>query len=183
MKQRNLPTWNKIHTLIFDFDGVFTDNKVFINQEGLESVQCSRADSLGLDILKRFIKKNNWPLDFFILSTESNPVVLSRAKKLKIHCEYGIKNKLDFIKKYLETKFPESVYKKEGIIYLGNDLNDLKVMEYVGTSVAPIDAHDLIKNKADIVLDSKGGHGFVRDFIEILISRNNIEKNELLDLI
>ena len=54
MKQRNLPTWNKIHTLIFDFDGVFTDNKVFINQEGLESVQCSRADSLGLDILKRF---------------------------------------------------------------------------------------------------------------------------------
>ena len=63
MKQRNLPTWNKIHTLIFDFDGVFTDNKVFINQEGLESVQCSRADSLGRYI-KKIHKEKNWPLDF-----------------------------------------------------------------------------------------------------------------------
>ena len=70
--------------IIFDFDGIFTDNNVLINQDGIETVKCSRADGLGLDILKKFIDKKNWNLDYFILSTEKNPVVMSRAKKLKI---------------------------------------------------------------------------------------------------
>ena len=173
----------KIHTIIFDFDGVFTDNKVFTTEDGLEMVKCCRSDGLGLDILRRFIKKTNWKLDYFILSTEKNPVVISRAKKLKIKCEYGIENKLKFVKNFLANKYPGELNKERGIVYLGNDINDLKTMEFVGISVAPIDAHHFIKNKADLILRKKGGDGFVREFIEKLISCNNYKKDAFLDLI
>lgn len=181
--KKYLHPYSNFHTLIFDFDGVFTDNNVLINQDGIETVKCSRADGLGLDILKKFIYKKNWELDYFILSTEKNPVVLSRANKLKIKCEYGIENKLKFIKDYLKRKFPLESNKEKGIIYLGNDLNDFAAMRFVGTSIAPSDAHYLIKEEASIVLESKGGHGFVREFIEKLISCNNLENNTLLELL
>ena len=54
----NLPSWENVHTIAFDFDGIFTDNKVYSTQEGIEIIRCDRSDSLGLDILKKFIKKN-----------------------------------------------------------------------------------------------------------------------------
>ena len=181
--QKDLLPYNNFHTLIFDFDGVFTDNNVLINQDGIETVKCNRGDGLGLDILKKFIDKKNWELDYFILSTEKNPVVLSRANKLKIKCEYGIENKLKFIKDYLKRKFPLESNKEQGIIYLGNDLNDFAAMRFVGTSIAPSDAHYLIKEEASIVLESKGGQGFVREFIEKLISCNNLENNTLMELL
>ena len=179
----DLPPYNNFHTLIFDFDGIFTDNNVLINQDGIETVKCSRADGLGLDILKKFIDKKNWELDYFILSTEKNPVVLSRAKKLKIKCEYGIENKLIYIKDFLKRKYPLESNKEQGIIYLGNDLNDLSAMKFVGTSIAPSDAHYLIREEADLVLESKGGQGCVREFIEKLISCNNLENNTLIELL
>ena len=181
--KKDLPPYSNFHTLIFDFDGVFTDNNVLINQDGIETVKCSRADGLGLDILKKFIDKKNWKIDYFILSTEKNPVVMSRAKKLKIKCEYGIENKLIFIKDFLKRKYPLESNKEKGIIYLGNDLNDLSAMKFVGTSIAPSDAHYLIREEADLVLESKGGQGCVREFIEKLISCNNMEINTLLELI
>ena len=68
-------SWENFHTIIFDFDGVFTDNKVIVSENGLEQVICDRADGLGINILKKFIKKQNWGVEFFILSTEKNPVV------------------------------------------------------------------------------------------------------------
>ena len=66
----NLPNWQNVHTIAFDFDGIFTDNKVYFTQEGIEIIRCDRSDSLGLDILKKFIKKKKWDLDYFIISRE-----------------------------------------------------------------------------------------------------------------
>ncbi len=183
MIKNKFPQWEDIHTIIFDFDGVFTDNRVLVSQDGKEAVNCSREDSLGIDILKRFIQKKNWEVEFFILSTEKNNVVLSRSEKLKIKCNYGISNKLEFIKNYLNKRFPSKSNAQEGVIYLGNDLNDLKAMQFVGCSVSPKDAHHLIKKKASIVLNKKGGKGFVRVFIEKLISCNNIDNEIITDLL
>lgn len=165
---RNIPSLNKFHTLVFDFDGVFTDNKVYVNQEGLESIACNRSDGLGLDILRKFIKKQNLNIDIFILSTEKNNVVISRAQKLKLKCFHGIDNKLTFLKDYIFEK-NKNLDLKDGLLYLGNDLNDLKIMEFSSFSVAPLDAHPIIKKIADHTLSKKGGHGCVRELIEKLI--------------
>ena len=183
MKRNYLPSWREIHTIIFDFDGIFTDNNVYLGEDGKEIVKCSRADGLGLDMLRKFIIKKKWNVRYFILSKEKNPVVLARAKKLKIDCIHGVDNKLFFIKEYIkDNKYKESEFKK-GSIYLGNDLNDYEVMHYCGTSVAPKDSHKIIIKNANIVLNRKGGDGFVREFIEKLISCNNLSEDGFLDLI
>ena len=97
--------WEQIHTIAFDFDGIFTDNKVLISQDGIESVKCDRSDSLGLDILRNFIIKNNWDLDYFIITRESNSVVKMRAEKLKIKCFDSVFNKMEFIRERIRNRF------------------------------------------------------------------------------
>ncbi len=173
---KRLPSFKKIHTIAFDFDGVFTNNKVWIDQEGRELVACDRADGLAFDLIRSFRKKEKWDVDLFILSKETNPVVLARARKLKLDCQHSIDNKLSFMENYLREKFPSSSNPFAGLIYLGNDLNDLPLMRRAGYSVAPKDAHPLVKKVASIVLDKKGGEGFIRSFIERLLCLNKVNK-------
>ena len=117
---------------------------------------------------QKIYRRKNLDIDIFILSTEKNDVVISRAKKLKLKCFNGINNKLLFIKNYIYEKFQNS-NSNEGLLYLGNDLNDLNIMEFSGFSAAPADAHPIIKNIANHILINKGGHGCVRELIEKLI--------------
>ena len=180
--KNKIPNWKQIHTIIYDFDGVFTDNSVYVDQEGLESVRCSRSDSLGIKILNSFLKIKEININQFILSTEKNEVVKKRAEKLKIQCFNGVDNKIDFIKKYLKTNYENENSKEKGIIYLGNDLNDLAAMKYCGYSIAPSDAHYKIKKICDLVLENKGGEGFIRQFIEEFISIEQFSSDELIKL-
>jgi len=117
-----------IHTIIFDFDGVFTDNKVLVAEDGSEAVVCSRADGLGLDLLRAFVASCGWTGSYFILSKETNPVVLKRASKLKLECKVSIKNKLEFVNKYFSENLPFNSEPFSGLVFIGNDLNDLPVM-------------------------------------------------------
>ena len=178
-----IPHWKDIHTIVFDFDGIFTNNKVYIDQDGKEIVRCDRGDGLGLDLLKCFIIKMNWDVDYFILSKEANPVVQRRAEKLNIKCHNNVSTKLLFLKKYIHNRFSSERISGEGIIYLGNDLNDLEAMIFAGFSVAPSDSHPIILKTADLVLEKKGGDGFVRLFIENLICINQLENREVCDLL
>ena len=164
-----IPHWRDINTIVFDFDGIFTDNNVYIDQYGIESVRCNRSDSLGLNLLEDFKNKNNWELDYFILSTESNSVVKERSKKLKIKCYNGVDNKLDFLTNYFKSPLSDDLF-FNGVIYLGNDVNDLDIMKRVEYSVAPNDAHSSIISISKIVLNKNGGNGFVREFIDLLIN-------------
>ena len=175
---KNFPDFRDVHTLAFDFDGIFTNNKVYIDQEGKESVRCDRADGLAFDLLRSFVRKKDWDLKFFIISKETNPVVIARAKKLKIDCHHSIDNKLIFLKNYLKTRFKENIDSSKGLIYLGNDLNDLASIRYSGFSVAPSDSHFSILKEADVILDQKGGEGFIRAFIEQLIFTDICEPQE-----
>ena len=145
--------------IVFDFDGVFTDNAVYVFEDGREMVRCSREDSLGIKMLR----DHNLPM--FILSTETNFVVSARGKKLKLQVFQGCGNKRQFLEGY----FHEHNLPARDVIYMGNDLNDLEAMCCVGFSVCPADGHKIIQDHCDLVLSKRGGHGAVRELCELVL--------------
>jgi len=156
---------NNIDAFIFDFDGVLTNNLVHLDQNGKESVSCSRADGLAFDVLRKLDKPA------FILSTENNPVVTMRAKKLNIPAIQGVANKVEAIKK-LAT---DNNYSLKNILYVGNDLNDYLVMQLCGYTACPADSHPKIKEISGNILTSKGGNGVVRELLEDVLSLDFIK--------
>lgn len=171
------------HTIVFDFDGVFTDNFVYVDDFGTETVRCSREDSFGITLLKNFISSSGLRIDIFVLSTEVNEVVIKRCKKMGIECHAGEKRKDRYLDGWLSENRPELSDPFLGTLYFGNDLNDLPVMQKVSTSFAPADAHPRIKEVATHVLTSNGGQGFVREGIELILGIPAMEQGELSEFI
>jgi YrbI family 3-deoxy-D-manno-octulosonate 8-phosphate phosphatase len=155
----------EIDAFIFDFDGVLTNNLVHLDQEGNELVSCSRADGLAFDVLHKLGKPA------FILSTEKNPVVKMRAKKLKIPAIQGSFNKVSSLKEMTSKKG----LSLQNVLYTGNDLNDYQVMKLCGFSACPADSHSKVKDIADIVLKTNGGNGIVRELLEDVLGLDFIE--------
>lgn len=166
---KELFPFSSFHTIVFDFDGVFTDNYVYVDSHGNEAVRCSRADSYGVNFLKMAKIKRQDPFDFFVLSTEINPVVANRCKKMGIDCHSGESNKWEFLQRWLKTHRSGISLPELGVLYFGNDLNDLEVMSHVGASICPSDAHKSVKEIATFVLSSLGGQEFVREGIEFAL--------------
>ena len=119
-----------------------------------------------------------------ILTKETNPVVRMRARKLGLNCHGSEDNKARFLDEWLR-KSPHHATQDpwDGLIYLGNDLNDLECIERASCSVAPRNAHPRVRQVASVVLDSKGGEGFVRHFLELLLQVENMEAEEILQLV
>jgi YrbI family 3-deoxy-D-manno-octulosonate 8-phosphate phosphatase len=172
-----------LHTIIFDFDGVFTDNYVYVDDIGTETVRCSREDSYGVSLLKNYISKSGQRIDVFVLSTEVNEVVLKRCKKMKLDCQTGEKLKDKYLAEWYSKNRPELAEPYSGTLYFGNDLNDLEVMKKVSTSFAPADAHPHIKEIATHVLNARGGQGFVREGIELILGIPAMSQGELSEFI
>ena len=147
---------NDIDAIVFDCDGVLTNNYVYLNQNGTESVAFNRSDGLGFDALRELKKPT------FILSSEKNPVVTARAEKLKIEAIQGVDNKTKAIKTLAST----NQFSLDRILYVGNDINDYHVMQTVGYTACPSDSHYLIKQISMINLKSNGGQGIVRELLE-----------------
>jgi 3-deoxy-D-manno-octulosonate 8-phosphate phosphatase (KDO 8-P phosphatase) len=156
---------NQIEAFIFDFDGVLTNNNVIINENGLESVSCSRSDGLAFDVLRKLRKPT------YILSTEENLVVTSRAKKLKIPILQGIENKSIALKQ-LAT---DEKYNLNNVLYVGNDINDYHAMQLCGHTFCPSDSHNKIKLLAKKTLTSCGGEGVIRELLEDVLEIDFIE--------
>ena len=150
--------FKNIKLIIYDFDGVMTDNKVYVDQKGNEMVQVSRADGLGVSEIKKL------GIEQIIISTEKNPVVASRAKKLNIKCLQNIDNKKKSLQKYCR----ENNYDLREIAFVGNDINDLEAMKIVGVTFCPSDAHESILNISDHIFNSKGGDGVIRELLDFL---------------
>lgn len=178
-----LPHYHAVHTVVFDFDGVFTDNKVYVDQDGRESVRCDRADGLGMDFVRAYQKKGDLKTHFFILSKEKNPVVMARAQKLKMDCKHGFSDKLEYMNTYFSKSMPFESDPFKGLVYLGNDLNDLPLIRRAGYSVVPNDAHPWVKEAASLMLPQNGGDGFVRAFIEKFLGIENLTYGALDELI
>ena len=152
----------KLEAIIFDFDGVLTDNQVYVGQNGEEWVRCNRGDGLGFDILK------NTHLKLFILSSETNPVVSQRGDKLKIPVYQGTKNK----KSVLESLAKEENFNLKNTLFVGNDINDYYAMKACGFSACPSDSHSLILEITTHPLNSRGGEGVVRELVEDVLHLN-----------
>lgn len=154
--------FKNIHLVIFDFDGVFTDNAVYINQRGEETVRCSRSDGLGL----RLLDKVN--VQYCIVSSESNPVVKARAKKLNIEVNQGHIDKLPVVEKIAKEKNN----KMDTVAYVGNDINDIECLKIVGLPIAVADSFSEVLNLAKYITTAKGGYGAVREVCELLYLHN-----------
>ena len=171
-----IPHWSTIRTIVFDFDGVFTNNKVYLNDQGHEFVQCNRSDGLGFDFLRRFQAIKKWKVDYFILSTEKNLAASARAKKLGINIVQGVNDKVQFLEAQAGLSVGSGDYWKS-LIYFGNDLNDLFAIKKAGFSVSPSDAHPTVLAEANLVLPVAGGDGCVRYFIELLMNLDAMDSS------
>ncbi len=148
----------EIELIVYDFDGVMTNNKVTLNELGHESVMVNRSDGLAISELKRM------GIPQIILSTEKNKVVQQRAKKLGIPCFNGIQNKRYVLEDYIH----QNNISKANVAYLGNDINDLECMRLVGFPIAPSDADWKIKKIAKFITKAKGGDGVIREIMNII---------------
>lgn len=154
---------DEIAALVLDFDGVFTDDKVIVFQDGSEAVVCDRGDGMGIGLLK----KTGLPI--FILSTETNPVVQARADKLVLPCRQGIQDKAAA----LRVLMAEQGYDPARVVYVGNDVNDLGCMAQVGCAVAVANAHASVLAQAHLVLRNKGGDGALREICALILEHLN----------
>jgi len=144
--------------LVLDFDGVFTDNKVIVFQDGREAVVCNRGDGWGLAQLKRL------GVPILVLSTEENPVVQARCNKLGLSCLYGSKDKLTTLTEWLSAHQMDIAQ----VAYVGNDVNDLDCLRAVGCGIAVFDSHPQVRAVAKMVLSASGGQGAIREIAELI---------------
>jgi YrbI family 3-deoxy-D-manno-octulosonate 8-phosphate phosphatase len=147
----------KIRLIAFDFDGVFTDNMVYVLEDGTEAVRCFRGDGLGLQKLKKL------GIEAVIISTEANPVVSARAHKLKIRCIQNCQDKRAVLK---------NIAREQGISlaevsFVGNDINDLPCLKCVALPIVVQDAHRDVVPVALYRTRHLGGHGAVREICDL----------------
>ena len=148
----------KPELIVYDFDGVMTDNRVLVLQDGNEAVLANRADGWGIGQLKKT------GFTQIILSTETNPVVSARAKKLGLEVLQGSGDKRSDLAAYCEARN----IALDRVLYVGNDVNDLEAMKTVGFPVAPADAHAEVLSVAKYVTKARGGEGVVKELSEAL---------------
>lgn len=153
--------------VIFDFDGVFTDNRVLVDQDGREAVACHRGDGLGVEMLRKH------GIRMAVVSKEQNPVVAARSRKLKLECMSGIDDKTCVVRDWIR----QNGLRAESVVYVANDVNDLGPMSVVGVPVAVGDAHRAVKRAARITLNAHGGYGAVRELCDLLLARMQPRSN------
>ncbi len=156
---RRLP--KRIGAVVFDFDGVFTDNRVHVSQNGIESVSCHRGDGMGIASLKAR------QIPICVMSSEANSVVRARCKKLDIECRDGLREKVSVLREWVEHNGIDI----DEVVYLGNDVNDLECLQAVGCGVVVADAHASVRDAASIVLCSAGGQGAIRELADAILAQ------------
>ncbi len=156
------PLPDPVRLVVFDFDGVFTDNRVMVDQEGKEAVFCDRGDGMALSWLCEA------GIPALILSKERNSVVGARAAKLGIEVAQAIDDKVS----HLTALCAQREIPIQNVVYLGNDLNDLECIKQVGCGIAVADAVSIVQTHADLVLTHPGGRGAIRELVERILKKH-----------
>ena len=149
-----------VKLVVFDFDGVFTDNTVHVSQDGVESVSCWRGDGLGLAKLKRA------GIHIAIVSTETNPVVSARSRKLDVRCVQGCDDKAAAVRALAS----EHGITLADVAFVGNDINDLACLQTVGLPIVVHDAHHDVLGAAFHRTTASGGRGAVREVCDAIVA-------------
>lgn len=153
------PTLVDVDAVVLDFDGTQTDDRVLIDSDGRELVAVHRGDGLGVAALRRA------GVRLLILSTEKNPVVAARARKLAVPVLHGVDRKDLALKQWCD----DHAVDPGRVLYAGNDVNDLPCLGLVGWPVAVADAHDSVRAAARAVTATPGGAGAVREIATWLL--------------
>ena len=157
---------SRIRLVAFDFDGVFTNNMVYVSEDGREMVRCTRSDGIGLQKLREA------GIETIIISTEPNPVVSARARKLKIDCVQNCQDK----RAVLEERTAKMGISLEQVAFVGNDINDLACLTCVGLPIVVKDAHPDVVPVARYQTQRRGGDGAVREVSDMIVK--NLEKDD-----
>jgi YrbI family 3-deoxy-D-manno-octulosonate 8-phosphate phosphatase len=155
--RRSIPS--EVDLVVFDFDGVMTDDRVYVNQDGIEMVVANRRDGMGIKLLHKA------GIKMIILSSEKNSVVQARGKKLNLPVIQGVDEKSSVLHQYLD----ENSFDPKKVIFIGNDVNDISCFPLVGCAIVVADAHPEALRQADVVLQHKGGRGAVREVCDLLL--------------
>jgi N-acylneuraminate cytidylyltransferase len=167
--RRSRPLPQQVDMVVFDFDGVFTDNRVWVNERGEEWVAASRGDGWGI---ARLLARG---VGAMVLSTEKNHVVAARCDKLGLPYVQGADDKAQALQEIMAARN----LKPENVIYLGNDVNDAPCFPLVGCALVTADAHPRARLEADLALSRPGGFGAVRELCDLIIERiDNEERDE-----
>lgn len=156
-----------VDLVVLDFDGVLTDNRVWVDETGHELVAAHRGDGWGLARLREA------GIDAVVLSTETNPVVTARCQKLGLDVVQSVSDKAAGLRTLLDERQADP----SRVVYLGNDVNDLGCFPMVACAVVVADAHPEVRGEADLVLTLPGGFGAVRELSDLLI--NHISKRHV----
>ncbi len=159
--RRSMPA--KVRLLVLDFDGVLTDNRVWVDEDGGEMVAANRSDSLGVFMLRQE------GVETAVISTETNPVVAARCRKMKIDCIQGENDKASALTRMMAERKIDPAE----VIFVGNDINDLTCFPLVGWAVAVADAMPAVARQADYVLARSGGHAAVRELCDLILGQEN----------
>lgn len=162
MKRANFP-----RLLISDFDGCLTDDSVYVDSSGNEFIRASRKDGQGASRIMRL------GIPILILSSETNPVVETRARKMGVDCIQAVVNKEIAIETYAASK----QISLKNIWFIGNDINDMSAMSKAGLSLCPMDASPEVLRLADVVLPIKGGDGIL-NFVGRFLERKSTHQRE-----
>jgi len=150
-----------LRAVIFDFDGVMTDNRVVQDQSGSEAVICSRSDGRGIEMLR------DAGIQMAVISKETNPVVAARCRKLGLPYHQGIDDKASALRSVAADARVELAQ----VAFVGNDIDDLECLRIAGLGVAVADAHPQVRGEAGLVLVSEGGRGAIRELAEYLLAQ------------
>lgn len=156
------PDLSSVRFLVLDFDGVMTDNRVLVSQDGTETVVCNRSDGMGIQLAQAA------GLDVLVLSKERNPVVRARCQKIGVPCIQGQDHKLPVLQDLVRDRNLEA----RQVAYVGNDANDVECMAWVGVGIAVGDAHKSAMDVADAVTEAFGGRGAVREVCDLWMEQN-----------
>ncbi|KAB1440868.1 KdsC family phosphatase [Pseudodesulfovibrio senegalensis] len=157
---QNTKKLKDVELVVYDFDGVMTDNRVLVGEDGTEAVFCNRGDGHGVGIMRSL------GLEQAILSTETNPVVAARAEKLGIPAVHGCADKGQGLRELARERGVDL----SKILFVGNDTNDLPAFRLAGVLAAPSDAHPEILGMAHLVTSARGGHGVVRELADMFLA-------------
>lgn len=156
-----LPILNNIKLFITDIDGVWTDGGMYYDQGDNEWKKFNTSDSAGVLFLKLL------EIKVAIITGEETQIVTRRAKAKNTGLFPGVKDKVVVAEKLLEKYGLDW----SEVAYIGDDLNDIKLLEKAGLSACPANAPDYVKSRVDWVLTKNGGEGVFREFVEAFLQQ------------
>lgn len=151
----------QIKAIFFDVDGVLTDGKITYDETGKEIKSFNVRDGLIVSHLKKA------GIIVGAISGRESACVSKRAFELKLDfCHQGILDKLSTFEKLVSFH----KLKKKQVAYIGDDINDLKVLEASGLAACPADAPAYIRNRVEVVTQAKGGNGVAREIADLVLA-------------